>query len=278
MRNLIFLFVKHGGFVTFLLMEMFCMYLVVNNNNEQNAIFNNSFSVASNVITDKFDHLKQFIQLSSVADSLARENASLIQERDNAKFIQTVFRDSIQEPEKEQMYTFNAAKVISNSTTRNNNSITINRGESHGIRPSMGVIGAGSIGVVGIVKSTTSNFSRILPILHSQSKISSSIKRNNFFGSLIWKGGEPTKMNLVDIPKHAILMKGDTVQTSGYSSIFPEGIMIGTIDTFWLQAGTNFYEIEVNLSNNLSNIKYVYVIENLKKGELERLEKEVSDE
>lgn len=259
-------------------MELLCMFLVVNNNNGQNAIFNSTFSAFSNSITNQADGLTQFINLTSVNDSLARENSNLLQERDNALFIQTIQKDSVQIPETEQMYTFTAAKVTSNSTNLNNNSLFINRGKKHGITKSMGVIGAGSSGVIGIVKSTTDNFSRILPILHRQSKISASIKRNNFYGSLIWKGGNPTKVNLSDIPKHANLVKGDTVQTSGYSSIFPEGIMIGTVDTFWLQEGTNFYDIKVNLSIDLSNIKYVYVVENLMKKELEELRKEVSDE
>lgn len=264
--------------MTFLLMELLCMVLVVNNNPDQNAIFNSSLSAFSNSVTSSFDNVSQFISLSSVADDLARENAGLLQERDNALFIQTIQRDSIPIPETEQVYTFVSAKVISNSTNRNNNSLTINRGTNHGIKKSMGIVGAGNNGVIGIVKNATANYARILPILHSQSRISSSIKRNGYFGSLIWKGGDPTKVNLVDIPKHANLIKGDTIQTSGYSSIFPEGIMIGTIDTFWLQSGTNFYEIEVNLSNDLSNVKYVYVVENLKQAELDLLEKEGADE
>jgi rod shape-determining protein MreC len=278
MRNLIFLFVKHGGFVTFLLMEMLCMFLVVNNNNEQNAIFNNSLSVFSNVITAKFDGVRQFIQLSSVADSLARENAFLLQERDNAIFLQRIKMDTFPKLDKEQMFTFTAAKVISNSTTRNNNSLTINKGSAHGVKQSMGVMGAGGNGVIGVVKSTTTNYSRILPILHSQSKISASVRRNGYFGSLIWRGSDSAKANLVDVPKHANLVKGDTIQTSGYSSIFPEGIMIGTIDTFWLQKGTNFYEISVDLSTDMNNVKYVYVIENKMKPELETLQKHESDE
>ncbi|MFT7606591.1 MAG: rod shape-determining protein MreC [Saprospiraceae bacterium] len=278
MRNLIFLFVKHGGFVTFLLMEMFCMFLVVNNNSEQNAIFNSSLSVISNVITDKFDGGRQFIQLSSLADSLNRKNASLLQERDNAIFVRNIYKESFPELDKEQKFTFTAAKVISNSTTRNNNSLTINRGSAQGVKQSMGIMGGVGSGVIGIVKSTTTNHARILPILHSQSKISASVKRNGYFGSLIWKGGDPAKVNLADIPKHANLTKGDTIQTSGYSSIFPEGIMIGTIDTFWLQEGTNFYEIVVKLGTDMSNVKYVYVVENLMKHELDTLQKQISDE
>lgn len=254
------------------------MFLVVEMNTEHNAIFNSSFSTVSDVVTSQFSKTKEHFYMASVADSLARQNSLLLQERDNAKFLQTVFKDSIQEEEKDQMYTFTAAKVISKTINLNNNGLTINRGTSHGIKPSMGIIGAGNNSVIGIVKSCTKNFSRVLPILHSQSRISSTVKRSNYPGSLVWKGGDPTRANLVDVPKHADVIKGDTIQTSGYSTIFPEGIMIGTVDTFWLQQGTNFYEIEINLSNDLSRTKYVYVVENLMKAELEELEKEVSDE
>ncbi len=278
MRNLIFLFVKHGGTVTFVLMELLCLYLVVETNTEQGAIYTNSFSVISSAINNRATKAKEHFYMSEVADSLARENAALLQERDNAQFIKTVFKDSLLDLDTEQLYTFTAAKVVSNSVKLNNNSMTINRGTNHGIRPSMGIVSAGSNSVVGIVKSCSKNYSRILPILHSQSKISASIKRNGYFGGLIWRGGDPTVANLIDIPKHANLIIGDTIQTSGYSTIFPEGIMVGIIDTFWTQPGTNFYEIKVDLRSDLGKIKYVYVVENLKWRELEDLEKEVSNE
>lgn len=278
MRNLIFLFVKHGGSVTFVLMEFFCLYLVVETNTEQGAIYSNSFSVISSAINNRATKAKEFIYMVEVADSLARENAALLQARDNAQFIKTVFKDSLLDLDTEQLYTFTAAKVISNSIKLNNNSMTINRGTNHGIRPGMGIVSAGSNSVVGIVKRSTKNYSFILPILHSQSRISSAIKRNGHFGGLTWRGGDPTSANLVDVPKHANLRIGDTIQTSGFSTIFPEGIMIGTIDTFWVQTGTNFYEIKVDLSSDLSKIKYVYVVENLMREELEELEKEVSNE
>jgi rod shape-determining protein MreC len=251
---------------------------VVETNTEQGAIYTNSFSVISSAINNRATKAKEFIYMAEVADSLARENSMLLQERDNAQFIKTVFKDSLLDLETEQLYTFTSAKVISNSIKLNNNSMTINRGTNHGVQPGMGVVTAGSNSVVGIVKSSTNNYSRILPVLHSQSSISSSISRNGHFGGLIWRGGDPTKANLVDIPKHADLKIGDTIQTSGFGTIFPEGIMVGTIDTFWIQTGTNFYEIKVNLSSDLSKVKYVYVVENLMREELEELEKEVSNE
>jgi len=278
MRNLIFLFIKHGGFVIFIFMEFLCMYLIINNNQTQRAIYLNSVSTASDYFTEKFDHFSQFINLSVVADSLAKKNAELLSEAENAKFIKTILKDSVRSLETEQLFTFIEAKVISNSINKKNNSLSVNRGSIQGIQPSMGVIGANQTGVVGIVKSTSKNHSRVMSILHQQSIISAAIKRNNHFGSIIWRSSNPTNVNLIDVPKHAEIMIGDTVQTSGFSTIFPEGIMIGTVDTFWVPSGSNFFEIEVSLVNDLNKTKYVYVVDNLMKAELEQIQEEGNNE
>ena len=235
-------------------------------------------SAATDALTKRFDNFAQFINLSSVADSLSKQNAQLLAEADNAKFIKTILKDSVSDLETEQFFTFIESKVISNSVNKNNNSLSINRGSEHGVEASMGVIGANQTGVVGIVKSTTNKFSRVMSVLHRQTLISASIKRNNHFGSIVWKGSDPTVINLIDVPKHADIVIGDTVQTSGYSTIFPEGIMIGTVDTFWVPSGSNFFEIEVNLKNDLNKTKYVYVVNNLMKEELEKIQGEGEDE
>ena len=259
-------------------MEFLCMYLIINNNQTQRAIYLNSMSAATDALTKRVDNFSQFINLSSVADSLSKKNAELLAEADNAKFIKTILKDSISDLEKEQFYTFIQSKVISNSINKNNNSLSINRGAKHGIAPSMGVIDANQTGVVGIVKSTTNNFSRVMSILHRQTLISASIQRNGHFGSIVWKGNDPTVVNFIDVPKHADVVIGDTVQTSGYSTIFPEGIMIGTVDTFWVPSGSNFFEIKVNLKNDLNKTKYVYVVNNLMKEELKKIEEEDDNE
>ncbi len=254
------------------------MYLVVNNNQAQREIYFNSVASVSDALTDRYDNVAQYIQLSTVADSLARENARLLAEADNARFIKAIFRDSIREPEKGQLFVFQSAKIISNSINRSNNSITIDRGRNHGIKPSMGVIGADQKGVVGIIKRCTGNYSRLIPLLHRQTKISAAIQRNGYFGSIVWRGNDSRTVSMIDVPKHAQLEIGDTVQTSGYSTIFPPGIMLGTIDTFWRQPGSNFYEINVGLSMNFSSVKYVYVVENMHQEELNQLESAESDE
>ena len=221
------------------------------------------------------DGISKYWNLSDYADSLARANANLYADLDYSKFSHAIWRDSIKDEDIQQHYTYIEAKIINNSTNRHNNSLTLNRGRKHELTPGMGVIG--NKGIIGIVKNVSENFSRVMSILHRESKISVAIKRNNYFGSLIWEGSNPKFINLDAVPKHADLMIGDTIQTSSYSSIFPEGIMVGKIDTFWLEPGSNFYKINVELINDLNNVKFGYVVNNLLKGEKEALEEEVDE-
>lgn len=278
MRNLIFLFIKHGGLVTFLFMEVLCMYLVVNNNQSQKEIYFSSSSAISDAIMARFDNVAQYIRLSEVNDSLVRENARLLAASNNAQFLKTIMRDSVKDVEKEQLYTYQTAKIISNSINRNNNSLTIDRGSKQKLKRSMGVIGADQSGVVGIIKSVNGNYSRVMSILHRQTSISSAIKRNGHYGSIVWRGNDPRRVNLIDVPKHADVQKNDTIQTSGYSTLFPPGVMIGTVDTFWKPPGSNFYEISVRLSMDMNRVKYVYVVENLHEKDMQEFQKEDSDE
>ena len=276
MQNLILLFVRHGGLILFILLESLCMYLVVQYNQKQNSIYFSSTNVLSGTVHNQYDDFLQYLYLADVADSLANENAKLYEQLDDAKFNRSIWRDTLRADTLEPQYIYQSATVINNSINKYHNHITIDRGRNHGIRSSMGVIN--DHGIVGIVKSTSGNYSLVMSVLHNQTRISAAIKRNNYFGSLVWKGGDPMHVNLNDIPKHADLVVGDTVQTSSYSAVFPEGIMIGKIDTFWIEPGSNFYSVDVKLSNNLSSLRYVYVVENIMKGEQLELEEEVQDE
>jgi rod shape-determining protein MreC len=117
-----------------------------------------------------------------------------------------------------------------------------------------------------------------MSILHRQTRISARIKGKGFFGSFMWKGSDVRTFNLEDIPKHAPVVKGDTIETSGYSAIFPEGIMLGVVNKVRLESGSNYYNIEVQSSHDMSNISYVYVVNNLFRTEQEKLEQAVLKE
>ena len=129
-----------------------------------------------------------------------------------------------------------------------------------------------SNGIVGIVKDVSGNFSSVLSVLHKDARISAMIKKNGYFGSLVWDGSDFKTGTLSDIPVHAKISEGDTIVTSRYSAIFPDGILIGTIVGFKINPGDNFYTIYVKFSTDFSNLSYVYVVNNLMKDEQSLLE------
>ena len=173
---------------------------------------------------------------------------------------------------KHQQYSFIMAKVINNSITRRNNYLTLDKGSLLGVKPEMGVVT--SQGVVGIVKNVSEHFCTVMSVLHKDTRIGARFKNNNYFGSLAWEGTDPKTAVLKDIAKHVIFKTGDTVVTTSYSAVFPENILIGTVQSSEIKPGENFYNIQIKLSTNFSNLTYVYVVNNIFKSEQREMESE----
>jgi len=139
----------------------------------------------------------------------------------------------------------------------------------------MGVIS--SEGLVGVIRNVSKNYAQVISILNSQSRISARIDRNNYHGNLIWDGRSPIKMTLEAVPKHAVIEKGDSVSTSGFSSIFPEGISIGIVENFRIPSGSSNYIIEIRLNNDIAKLKQIFVINNLDFKEINNLGKTLNE-
>ena len=129
-------------------------------------------------------------------------------------------------------------------------------------------------GLIGIVQNSNTKFSRVLSILNSKSRISARIKNKGYFGNLIWKNLDVERMELEAIPTHASIAIGDTIVTSGYSTMFPQGIQIGTIETFTTKKGASNYSITVKLNNDLSKSQRVFIIDNKSQEIQRRIEEE----
>jgi rod shape-determining protein MreC len=277
MRNLFNFILRYHAFFLFLLLEAVCLSLVVRNNDSQRKIFLSSANFFTGALYEEYDGFTQYLNMGAVADSLAKENSHIYQQLENAKFSNLVVSDTAQvDSIYTQRYFYIAAKVVNNSSTLQNNYLTLNRGHKHGVRRDWGVIDGR--GLVGIVVDVSEHFSLVMSLLNRQTKISALIKRNGEIGSLVWKGNDPRFMQLEAVPKHVELMKGDTVITSGYSTIFPEGLLIGTIEDFKIEGGSNFYDIQVLLNNNIRTARYVQVVQNILQEEQKSLEESISDE
>lgn len=272
MQSLFLFLYRFRAFIFFVLLEVVCAWLIVKNNRYQSAaFFNTADSYAARMLRTS-NAVFEYIHLREVNEDLARENARL-----NGLFAQLQSRnDSIPvrgyqiNPAVARRFQFRVAKVINSTTGQFNNHLTLDKGTLDGIKPDMGVIS--SQGVVGKVKYCSEHFSTVVSLLHQNMQVSSQIKKNSTIGTAKWDGTNPMEINLLYIPRHVELQKGDTVVTSSYNTIFPEGVMIGAIKDFSLAGDAAFYDIDLALSTDFYKLTYVYVVDNTLKAEQDSLE------
>lgn len=270
MRSLFRFLLRNYFLMMFLALEAISFVMIVSFNNYQRVTFFNSSNQFAGAVFERFSSMDDYFSLSRTNARLAAENASLRKQLHLRIMQQDKFPvnplDTVEAP----AYIFTSAKVISNSVNKQLNYITLNKGSRHGIKPDMGVIDAS--GVVGVITNVSQNYSTGLSLLNKRLSIPAKITKNNYFGSLVWDGEHYNTADLKEIPFHIMVNVGDTVVTSGYSNIFPEGIMIGIIKKYDIESGTNFYNIKVDLSTNFKTLDYVEVVQNTKRAEMIQLE------
>jgi rod shape-determining protein MreC len=222
--------------------------------------------------------VRDYFQLSEVNRMLAEENASLKkaldQQRKQDYPAANVLIDStaltIPDTTAVNRYEFISAKVVNNHVDFFKNFITIDKGKDAGIEPGMAVISPQ--GVVGKVKIVSSHYSVVTSILHIDVMVSAILKRTEHFGTIQWDGRNPDIVEFKYIPPHAAPVKGDTVITSGYNAIFPEGVMIGVIDDVKLNNAALFYDLKVKLSQDFRKLSFVNVVKNHRQEEQDSVE------
>lgn len=217
--------------------------------------------------------VSDYFNLGEVNESLSEENARLREELSQIK--QSLTRldlTRLRDFEFLNKYDFISAGVINNSTRRATNFITINRGSDDGIEPDMAVID--DYGVVGQVKAVSKRFAVIISILHTNMRVSSRLKRTGDLCTTQWDGRDSDEAKLEFLPRHVTPQVGDTVVTSGFNAVYPEGIPIGVISEVNLEENSLWYDITLNLSADMNALSYVYVIKNNLKMEQDSLEVE----
>ncbi|MDH3652266.1 MAG: rod shape-determining protein MreC, partial [Saprospiraceae bacterium] len=258
MQNLLYFLYRFGYVLLFVLLQIVSINLVVRYNADQKAIFIHSSNAVSGWIYHKYANVLQYFQLSNLAGAMSDENAALKEQLEVFQQKQIFGSSVVQDTVYQQQYELIACRAINNSIVSLDNYITLDKGRNAGIEKSMGVIQ--DQGIVGIVTHSNLKFSKVISVLNRACHISAAVKRTGHFGSIRWTGGNPTIVLLDDVPKHADLQLGDEIVTSGYSSIFPENILIGHIKAFEISDGGNFYEIKVELVNDISKLRYAYVV------------------
>ena len=239
-------------------MESFSLYLYISNHKFHKSKLLNFTQEYIGSIFSYYSNINKYINLEEENKFLQSENAklyTLLNRKDN--------KDGLIK------YNYISCKVIKNSVFQKNNYIILNKGTKHGVKSGMGVMVDN--GIVGIINSTSQHYSKVISILNQNSGVSIVHKKSRQNGSLNWKGKHYTTAVINDIPNHANINIGDTIQTNGYSSIFPEGINIATVLNFEKGDANGLYNIEIKFICDLNTIKNVYIIHTLDKEILEEL-------
>ena len=169
-----------------------------------------------------------------------------------------------------------SAEVVSNSVNKHNNYLTINKGEQDGVKPEMGVV-CGT-GIVGIVYLTSPHYAIVMPLLNSKSNISCCLRGTDYFGYLRWDGRHPLYASLGDIPRHARLKEGMTVETSGFSAVFPAGLFVGKVTKVENSEDGLSYKLQVNLSTDFAQLRDVCVLTTPNRVEIDSLQQKIESE
>lgn len=270
MERLILFVYQNRAFFTFLVLEIFCAWLIVENNAYQGTKFFNSSNGVVATMNNFSQSVRDYFQLSDVNRMLAEENALLKQILERQKTPSYPIPGRTLDSALTGQYEFVSAKVVNNHVDMVKNFITIDKGKDAGIEPGMAVISP--LGIVGKVKLVSKHYGVVTSILHIDVMVSAVLKRTEHFGTVQWDGLNPELVDFKYIPRHVNPVKGDTVITSGYNAVFPEGIMVGVIDEVKLSDEALFYDLKVKLSQDFRKLSFVTIVKNRRQVEQDSLE------
>ena len=275
MRN-VFLFIRrYFNLLAFLALQYLALSILFRYNKFHRAVFLGIANEITGRINTQYDVLDDYFHLKEentrvhhMNDSLMNLLQSNFMTADTGSKIvtDTTRYDTLTGYRR---YLWRDAKVINNSVNAQKNYFQINRGAKHGIKDNMAVINS-DWSAVGIVVNVSENFSQVMSLLHVQSKVNASLKKTGDFGTIEWDGKDPRYLTLKGIPKSIPVQRGDTVLTSIYSSIFPPGMRLGTIDGILDDKSTNFYVLIIKTAANFYNLQQVFVVENLQREEQDK--------
>ncbi len=256
----------------FIMLQIIALVLIFTRNTMQQSWIAAQSAALNSWASGYIDKGTSYLKLKQINDELVAQNKALMEE--------LYGKDALKKPEFRkvhdtlgggQIYTFVDGEIVYNSINRKDNYFTINRGRRDGVYPKMGVIAPR--GIAGIVINTTNDYALVQSVLSvNKIRVNASLKKSGYFGTLTWKGENSRIMHLSDIPKYVPLQVGDTVETDGKSAIFPKGVMIGTVAGYEVDSKTGFWDISVELSEKMGTLSKIYVVKNLKRAEVERIQ------
>lgn len=274
MRKLLDFLSKYDYWLVFILLEAISLCALFRFNGYQGSVWFTSANTVSGKVMEWQSNILAYLALGDNNRALTERNVVL--EHRIAELEHQLKKLDTEHSYTEQRtdsllrsYQLLPATVVNNSVLLQDNYITINRGEADGVRPEMGVV-CGT-GVVGIIYLTAPHYSIVIPVLNSKSNISCRLRKSGYFGYLNWDGGNPLYAWMNDIPRYAKINTGDVIETSGFSSVFPEGLFIGKVNQVRNSKDGLSYRIKVHLGTDFARLRDVSVIISPDQNELDSL-------
>lgn len=265
---------KHNHWLLFIALEVVCVVLLFSYNSYQGSVYLSTANAVSARLLRGQDKVTSYFGLAAKNKALVAQNAAL-QERIFAleAISSQHLLDSLSKEEALQRvhrtgYRITPAQVIDKSVNRTDNYITLDRGIADGVEPDMGVMGID--GIVGVVYKCTEHYSLVMPLLNSKSTVSCKVQGSDL-GYLQWEGGDPRYAMLHDLPRYADVAVGDTIVTSGNSSFFPEGLMVGVVNELYPSSDGLYIALKVELATQFARLEHAFVLGRMDADELDAL-------
>ncbi|MDR3141700.1 MAG: rod shape-determining protein MreC [Tannerellaceae bacterium] len=279
MRKLLDFLIGKRHWFLFIFLEFVSIALIYRNNAYQQSVMFSTANIITANIVSVTGSVTSYLNLREKNKDLLERNGKLEMELlrmkdmiEAMKADTAVFRAFVNDSARFFPYDFTTAKVINNSVTYLSNYITLNKGRKDGILPDMGVVSES--GVVGVVSTVSDYYAVVLPLLNTKFKLSCKVLGSNHIGSLSWNGRSARYANLDELPRHVQFQIGDTIVTSGYSAVFPEGILVGFVSSFERQRDDNFNSLKVELATDFQRLSNVMVIRNFRQEKQWAIERE----
>ena len=257
----------------FILLEIAALSMLNNNSQLQRMWFSKGTQAFMGAVWGGTQSIKDYFSLRKANDALALENFEL---RTRLARLESEVGDSMRDsiPESANMagaFRFIPANIMKISNNTQHNYLIIGKGSRDSVTVGSGVItGKGAIGVIDAVSE---NYAYARSFRNFGMSISARIGKSGSVGPMEWDGRSRNKAILKEIPHHVEFHEGDTVYTSGYSSIFPPDIPLGITGEAKIVNGAT-YEIGVTLFEDFGALRYVTVVDNTGREEMNTIEEE----
>ena len=275
MNTLLQFLYKHLHWIVFIVLEIICFVLLFSYNSFQGSVYLSTANEVTARLLNGKDRVSAYFGLAEQNRALAEQNAQLQQRIVELEMLNVQHHlDSLSEAEAIRRihragYHISPARIIDKSINKMDNYFTLDRGMADGVKPDMGVVGVD--GAVGIVYKCTEHYSLVMPLLNSNSSISCKVFGNKDIGYLRWHGGDARYAVLHDLPRYSAVEPGDTIVTSGNSSFFPEGVMVGLVEEAYPTADGQYMNLKVLLSTQFAGLEHAFVVRKMDAEELAEL-------